>query len=78
MMDNIGKLSKCIRDTIRTAQEASEKKEGRAQRGEYHGSTVIIGGQSYPASLATAVPLQDGCAVWVQISSNGKAVIIGV
>ena len=78
MTDNIGKLSKCIKNTMKAVQEASEKKDGRAQRGEYHGSSVIVGGQSYPASLATAVPLQDGCAVWVQISSNGKAVIIGV
>ena len=78
MMDNIGKLSKCIRNTIQISREAIAKKDGRAQRGEYHGSSVIVGGQSYPASIATAVPLQDGCAVWVQISSNGKAVIIGV
>lgn len=78
MADNIGKLSRCIRDTIQAAWEAAEKKDGRARRGEYHGSSVIVGGQSYPASLATAVPLQDGCAVWVQISSNGRAVIIGV
>ena len=77
-MDNIGKLSQCIRDTIRTAREAEEKKEGRAQRGTYSGGTVIIGGQSYPAAIATYIPLEDGCSVWVQLSSGGKAVIIGV
>ena len=77
-MDNIGKLSRCIRDTIRTAQEASEKKDGRAQRGIYSGGTVIIGGQSYPAAIATYIPLEDGCSVWAQLSSGGKAVVIGV
>ena len=77
-MDNIGKLSRYIRDTIRTAQEASEKKEGRAQRGTYSGGRVIIDGQSYPAAIATYIPLEDGCSVWVQLSSGGKAVVIGV
>ena len=77
-MDNIGKLSQRIRDTIRTAQEAIAKKEGRAQRGTYSGGTVIIGGQSYPAAIATYIPLKDGCSVWVQLSSGGKAVVIGV
>ena len=77
-MDNIGKLSRCIRDTIRTAQEDSEKKDGRAQRGIYSGGTVIIGGQSYPAAIATYIPLEDGCSVWAQLSSGGKAVVIGV
>ena len=78
MADNIGKLSRCIRDTIQAAWEAAEKKDGRAQRGIYSGGTVIIGGQSYPAAIATYIPLQDGCAVWVQLSSSGKAVVIGV
>ena len=78
MADNIGKLSRCIRDTLRTAREAEEKKDGRAQRGSYHGGSVVVGGQSYAANVATGANLQDGCGVWVQISSCGRAVIIGV
>ena len=77
-MDNIGKLSQCIKNTMKAVQEASEKKDGRAQRGIYSGGTVIIGGQSYPAAIATYIPLEDGCSVWAQLSSGGTAVVIGV
>ena len=78
MIDNISRLSWCIRDTLHVCQEVAEKKEGRAQRGIYTGGSVVIGGQTYPAAVATYIPLEDGCAVWAQLSSGGKAVVIGV
>ena len=67
-------------DGLATAVEKAVKKRqtGNARRGVIHGSLVHIGSRAYPFSAAVDCQTEDGRYVWVQLTKNGQAVIVGV
>ena len=66
-----------LADVIQMAIEAAKAK-GRAKRAIYNGNnSVNVDGQVYQSVSAVPVNLYSGKQVWVQITANGTAVIIG-
>ena len=74
IMNGVAGLVDAMRTGIRNARKKSEQK---AQRGVVQGGMVRIGSHSYPFKAAVDCSTEDGCLVWVQISQNGTAVIVG-
>ena len=63
--------------TIRTAVDIARNTNGKAQKGVYSGGVVNCNGTTYSAICAVPINLYNGKAVWVQVTDNGVAVIIG-
>ena len=70
-MDGIAGLADVIRRAVR------KKNIPGAERGIIQGNTVRIGNRAYPFSLSVDCHTDEGQAVWVQRTENGRAVIVG-
>lgn len=69
----VQQLASLIQEAIIAA-----KGKGQAKRAIYMGNnTVNVNGQVYQSVLAVPITLWQGKQVWVQITENGTAVIIG-
>ena len=66
-------LADVIAGAIKTARDTT----GKAQHGVYSGGMVTVDTGCYSAVKAVPVNLYEGKQVWVQISAEGTAVIIG-
>ena len=71
-MNGVDGLAAAVEKAVRNRQT------GNARRGVIHGSLVHIGSRAYPFSVAVDCQTEDGCSVWVQLTKNGLAVIVGV
>lgn len=72
-MNDVNRLANTIAGAIRLAHDTN----GKAQYGVYNGGRVTVDTGTYPAVKAVPVNLYEGKQVWVQISADGNAVIIG-
>lgn len=70
-MNGVDGLAEAVREAVKHQQPAS------ARRGVIEGDFVRIGSRSYPFSAAVDCHTDDGCCVWVQLTQNGHAVIVG-
>lgn len=52
-------------------------RETKAERGVIHGGKVRIGDRSYPFETVVDCSTGEGSLVWVLLSKNGTAVIVG-
>ena len=66
-------LAVYLAEQIKKAQDNS----GVAERAVVSGSTVVTGHGAYAYDLACPVNMYDGKTVWVQLSNDGTAVVIG-
>ncbi len=73
-MNGVDGLAECLKSGMRLTKK---KAESKAQRGVIEGGRVHIGAHSYPMKAAVDVGTEDGSLVWVQVSKNGTAVIVG-
>lgn len=69
---SIQKLAETIADAVHTAQTSY-----KAQRATYNDGNITVDGHVYPAELACPINLYSGKSVWVLISDDGKAVVVG-
>ena len=58
-------------------QAVGKKHIPGAEKGIVEGKNVRIGNRAYPFSLAVDIPADEGDAVWVQRTEDGRAVIVG-
>ena len=70
-MNGVDGLAAAVEKVIRNRQT------GNTRRGVIHGSLVHIENRAYPFSVAVDCQTEDGCSVWVQLTKNGQAVIVG-
>lgn len=67
---------KLLAETIAKMRKAGNN-TGIAQRGVYSGGSVITEQGTFPAIKAVPVNLYNGKQVWVQITAEKSAIIIG-
>ena len=66
-----------LANTVATAIKAVRDNKGKAEYGVYSGGMVTVESGTYSAVKAVPINLYDGKQVWVQLSADGVAVIIG-
>ena len=66
-----------LANVIATAVKQANSTVGMAERGTISGTTVITNHGAYTYDLACPVNVYDGKVVWLQITEDGTAVIIG-
>ncbi len=66
-----------LASSIKSAVDKRIAEESRARRGTIQGDRFISGGKSYPFAAAVDCNTGDGRRVWAQLSTNGKAVVVG-
>ena len=70
-MNGVDGLAAAVRQAMR------KKNIPGAEKGIVEGKNVRIGSRAYPFSLAVDVLADEGDAVWVQRTEDGRAVIVG-
>ena len=73
-MHGIAGLADAIQSGVK---RKAKQQEAKAQRGIIQNGMVRIGGRSYPFKTVIDCSTEDGSFVWVQLTQNGTAVIIG-
>ena len=77
-MDYVRALSQKIADVYNDIKNEQEQKDGRAQIATVIDSThVDVGGQKVLAEVATDIYMRPGALVYVQLTAEGNAVVIG-
>lgn len=77
-MDYVKALGRAIEGIYDDIEAEAEAKDGRATSAIVKDANhVTIGSQTYPAALAADVYMTPGSTVWVQVTGEGVAVIIG-
>lgn len=70
---SVQRLATVIATAVRTAQSTV----GMAERATVSGDTVVTDHGVYTYDAACPVNLYDGKSVWIQVTEDGTAVIIG-
>ncbi len=66
-----------LADSIKSVVDKRIDEESRTRRGTIQGGRFISGGKSYPFAAAVDCNTGNGKRVWAQLSTNGKAVVVG-
>lgn len=66
-----------LADVIATAVAEARSTRGMAEIGVVNGSNIVTNRGIFPYDLAVDIALYDGKQVWVQMSEEGIAVIVG-
>ena len=72
-MSSISRLANLIATAVKTATNTV----GMAERGIISGKTVVTTHGAYTYEAVCPITLYDGKEVWIQITADGTAVIIG-
>lgn len=72
-MSSVQQLATMIAAAIKRANDTT----GMAERGVISGGTVITSRGVYSYDAACPISLYDGKQVWLQVTADGTAVIIG-
>lgn len=72
-MSEINRLASVIAAAVKQANSTV----GMAERGTISGTSVITSHGAHPYDLACPVNVYDGREVWVQLTEDGTAVVIG-
>lgn len=72
-MSAVQQLATVIANAVQQANSAI----GMAERGTISGETVVTNHGVYSYDAACPVALYDGKQVWLQVTADGTAVIIG-
>lgn len=62
---------------IATAVREAKSTVGMAERATVSGDTVVTGHGAYAYDVCCPINLYDGKQVWIQVTEDGNAVIIG-
>ena len=66
-----------LADSVKSVVDKRINDEARAIQGTIHNGRFISGSKSYPFETAVDCNTSDGKRVWGQLSTGGKAIIIG-
>ncbi len=66
-----------LANTIKSAVDKRIAEESRARRGTIQNGSFISGSKSYPFTAAVDCHTGNGRRVWAQLSTTGKAVVVG-
>lgn len=64
-------------NSIKSAVDKRVNDEARAKRGTIRNGRFVSGSKSYPFTPAVDCNTGEGKKVWAQLSTSGKAVVIG-
>ena len=65
-----------LQDAVKAYYEEA-RSYGRACRAVVQGNTVVAGGKAYQYDTAVPLNVRDGMIVYIHVTGNGRAVIIG-
>lgn len=66
-----------LASVIAAAVKQANSTVGMAERGTISGTSVVTNHGAYTYSLACPINVYDGKVVWLQVTEDGTAVIIG-
>lgn len=66
-----------LANSIKAAVDKRVNSEARAIRGTIQGGRFVSGSKSYSFTAAVDCSTGEGKKVWAQLSSSGKAVVVG-
>lgn len=73
-MNGVKGLANVLQQRMRRAKKENSQ---QAQRGTIVNGKVRLGARSYPFRVAVDCNTGEGASVWVQLTKNGTAVVIG-
>lgn len=73
-MNGVRGLVQILQQNIR---QTKRHEHLQAQRGLIENNKVRIGARSYPFQVAVDCNTEEGASVWVQLTKNGTAIVIG-
>lgn len=66
-----------LANIIATAVAEARSTVGKAERATVSGDSVVTNRGSYSYDLVCPINLYDGKSVWIQVTEDGRAIIIG-
>lgn len=72
-MSSIQELANVIAKAVREARSTV----GMAERATVAGDTVVTGHGAYAYDLVCPINVYDGKQVWIQVTQDGNAIIVG-